>query len=70
MPVITIEGGPVDTAVKKQLIEQLTEKAAEITGAPKQFFTVLVRELPLENIGLAGETVPDMKARMAREAGQ
>ena len=69
MPVITIEGGPTDATVKRELIEQLTEKAAEITGAPKQFFTVLVRELPLENIGLAGETVLDMKARLAKEEG-
>lgn len=67
MPVMTFEGGPMDTAMKKDLIEQLTAKASEITGVPAQHFTLLIREQPLENMGVGGESVAVLKARMSKE---
>ena len=53
---------------QRELIEQLTATAVAITGAPQQFFTVLIREQPLENLGIAGESVPDLKTRMKKES--
>jgi 4-oxalocrotonate tautomerase len=70
MPVITYEAGQLKTETKKELVEQLTATASAITGAPKQFFTVVIREQPLENIGIGGETVLDMKARLEQEGNQ
>ena len=70
MPVITYEAGQLSTEIKRELIEQLTATAVAITGAPKPFFTVLIREQPLENLGIAGESVSDMKARIESEENQ
>lgn len=69
MPVITFEGGPMDTAMKKSLIQQLTATAAGITGIPEQAFLVVIREHPYENLGMGGETVKEIKERLAGERG-
>jgi 4-oxalocrotonate tautomerase len=70
MPVITWEGGKLSAEQKKELIATLTKAAADVTKAPLQFHTVLIRELPDENLGVAGETVADLKARMANGKAQ
>jgi 4-oxalocrotonate tautomerase len=65
MPVITIDLGLGQTneAQKKQLISRLTSDAAEITGMPAEKFITFINEFPLENIGLGGSTVKELKAR-------
>lgn len=68
MPVITYEAGQMSADVKKQLIERLTTVAMDITGAPRQYFTVLIRKQPDENIGVGGEPLCEMKARLSKEA--
>ncbi len=55
MPVISYEAGPLSPEQKKELITQLTDVAAEITKIPKHSFTILIKELPLENIGVGGQ---------------
>jgi len=66
MPVITFEGAEMATQMKKELIQRLTKTSAEITGIPDQFFTVVVREQPAENLGVGGETVAEIKKRLAK----
>lgn len=66
MPVITWEGGTLAKEQKKELVRRLTEVAAEVTGVPAQFHTVIIREQPDENLGVAGETVLDLKVRMGK----
>lgn len=66
MPVITYEGCELDEEKKKQLIVQFTSMAAELTDFPRQAFTVVIREQPLENIGVGGETLTELKARLAK----
>lgn len=61
MPVITYEGGQLPSGKKKQLIEELTEAGQSITGVPKQYFSVLIRELPDDNLGMGGEQVAEIK---------
>jgi 4-oxalocrotonate tautomerase len=65
MPVINIDLGLGQTseAQKKQLISRLTSDAAEIIGMPAEKFITFINEFPLENIGLGGSTVKELKAR-------
>ena len=63
MPVITLEGGKLSREQKRELIHRFTAVATEVTKIPPQFFSVLIREQPDENLGVGGETVADLKAR-------
>lgn len=65
MPVISWEGGALSKEQKKELIRRFTEVAAEVTKVPAQFHIVLIREQEDGNLGVAGETVEELKARMA-----
>ncbi|NLV25728.1 MAG: 4-oxalocrotonate tautomerase [Methanomicrobiales archaeon] len=55
MPVISIEMGPANSEVKEQLIKTLTKDAAKITKIPEQSFIVLVKEYPIDGIGVGGQ---------------
>jgi 4-oxalocrotonate tautomerase len=65
MPVINIDLGLGQTneEQKKQLISRLTCDAADIIGMPAEKFITFINEYPLENIGLGGSTVKELKAR-------
>jgi 4-oxalocrotonate tautomerase len=54
MPVITIDLWPVSTAVRAELIRNLTKTASEITKLPPSAFFVYVREYPTDAIGVGG----------------
>jgi len=62
MPVINITMGPISEEKKKSLIERLTAEAVDITKMDPIQFTVLINELPVENIGVGGKTVKDIRA--------
>jgi len=64
MPVISVELGveQMSEAQKKQLIGRFTADAVEITGISADKFTILINELPSENIGVGGRTLKDIKA--------
>lgn len=62
MPVITVDIGQMPGEQKPLLIKQLSCSAAEITGIPLSAFTVVIHELPGENIGIGAKTVAEMKA--------
>ncbi|WP_136809036.1 4-oxalocrotonate tautomerase DmpI [Desulfosediminicola flagellatus] len=64
MPVITYQGAHLSTEMKKELIEKLTATAVEITQTPSNFFTVIIQEFSDENLGVNGESVSDIKARL------
>ncbi|TGX81829.1 4-oxalocrotonate tautomerase [Palleniella muris] len=61
MPYITIESGRLTAEQKKELIEQLTVTASEITHIPARFFTVTIKELPDENFGIGGKSINEIK---------
>lgn len=67
MPTITITSGRMSTQKKRELIERLTDTAAEIMGVPKAFYSVTIIENDDENMGVAGETVADLKKRMSKK---
>jgi 4-oxalocrotonate tautomerase len=66
MPVISWEGGKLTKEQKKELIQRFTEVAVEVTKVPAKFYSVLIREQQDENLGVAGETVEEIKARMMK----
>lgn len=61
MPVITIAMDQTTEEKKRQLIESLTRESAKVTGYPSEFFFVYVQEYPVENIGVGGKTVKEIK---------
>ena len=61
MPYISIESGRLTAEQKRQLIEQLTATASEITHTPAQFFTVTIKELSDENFGIGGKSIDEIK---------
>lgn len=66
MPIITYEGGSLTTEQKRELIKRLTEVATEVTKIPDKFYSITIKELPEENLGVAGQTVADMKKNMKK----
>ena len=61
MPYISIESGRLTAEQKKELIEQLTATASEITHIPAQFFTVTIKELSDENFSIGGKSIAEIK---------
>ena len=62
MPYITIEGGELSPSQKEDLIKQITEVSSKIMKIPSDFFMVTIKELPDNNIGIAGKTIDKLKA--------
>lgn len=63
MPTITIALDKTSEEKKKQLVERLTKEAAEITGYPAEYFFVYVQEYSIENIGVGGKTLKDVRSQ-------
>ena len=61
MPYISVESGALTSEQKKELIERLTATASEITNIPAQFFTVTIKELPDDNLGIGGKSIDEIK---------
>lgn len=57
MPTITVALDHTSEEKKKQLIENLTKAAADITGYPPEYFFVYLQEYASENIGVGGKTL-------------
>lgn len=60
MPAITIALNKTSEEKKKQLVENLSKEAAQITEIPLEHFIVYVQEHPHENIGVGGKTLKDI----------
>jgi 4-oxalocrotonate tautomerase len=63
MPAITIAMDQTSEEKKKQLVENLTRVAVEITGYPAEYFFVYVQEYPAENIGVGGKTLKEIRSQ-------
>lgn len=59
MPVITIEGSKMNTEIKRKLVKEMTESAANIMNVPEQAFFVFIKENEKENIGVGGTILAD-----------
>lgn len=63
MPSITIQMDQTSEEKKKQLVENFTRVASEITGYPAEYFFVYIQEYPVENIGVGGKTLKGMRSQ-------
>lgn len=61
MPVITVEAASLDMEQKRGLASELTDVAARILGLPEEIIYVFLKENPLENIGVGGSLLSDLK---------
>lgn len=61
MPVITIEGPQMSQDQKRQLVEQFTRTASEVTKIPEGAFVVLIKENSSDNVGVGGKLLTDRK---------
>ncbi len=59
MPVISIKMSSRPREIKRELVKKLSVAAAETTGLPVEAFTVLIEELPAENIGIGGKLLDE-----------
>lgn len=68
MPVITMEAATLSLEQKRQLVAEFTESAARITGLAPASIYVFLKENSLENIGVGGQTLADMRAAAPKKA--
>ena len=59
MPTITVEGPPISTDSKRELVRRLTEGAREVYQI--EHITVLIKENPPENVGVNGQLIADRR---------
>lgn len=64
MPIITFESGQISDEKQEQLIKRLTEVAVEITGTPKEYFFVTIKQYPDNSMSVGGETVTQIKNKL------
>ncbi len=57
MPVITLEAGQMDKNQKESLIAELTRVASDILKISPDAFVVLLKENPLDNVGVGGKSL-------------
>lgn len=69
MPVITVEAASLDMEQKRRLASELTDVAARIFGMPEETIYVFLKENPLENIGVGGRLLSEMKKSASPDKG-
>ncbi|HLO75432.1 MAG TPA: 4-oxalocrotonate tautomerase DmpI [Magnetospirillum sp.] len=67
MPLIVYESGQMTKELKAELIQQLTQTAARVTGIPAGMFFVSIHELPDDDIAVGGVTVTELKRQLAEK---
>jgi len=64
MPIITFESGQISDELQQQLIKKLTEVAVELTGTPKEYFFVTIKQHADNSMAIGGETVAQIKNKL------
>jgi len=59
MPIITVEGPPIDSEQKRQLVKKFYDAAVEVYRI--EDIIVLIRENTPENVGIRGELLADRR---------
>lgn len=63
MPIVTIEGPPLDVERKRELVGDITDALERVYGLPREVFVVIIRENPGENVGVGGSLLCDRHQR-------
>lgn len=67
MPYISVECGTLTAEQKSELIVKMTDLASKITKIPSRFFTVAIKELSDQNIGIGGKTIDNIKSQYKKQ---
>ncbi len=60
MPIITVEGPPLEVETKRQFVKELTDAmAGAYPKIAREHFVVLIRENKPENVASGGELISD-----------
>lgn len=59
MPVIHIDSNELSRAQKRELVKSITKITSEVTGLPENTITIIIREVPAEDVGVAGMLLCD-----------
>ena len=62
MPIINIQARFLPVERKRELVAQITELVCRVYQLPPETITVLIQELPPENIGVAGRLLSDRES--------
>lgn len=54
MPVIHIDSNELSRKQKRKLVKSITQISSEITGLPESTITIIIREVPAEDVGVGG----------------
>lgn len=54
MPVIQISCNKLTREKKRELVKRITEVSSEVMDLPESTITVLIREVPPEDVGVGG----------------
>ena len=62
MPVVTIAGNQnITNDERRKMVEEVSKSVAEAYKLPIEAITVLIQEIPPENVGVAGKLLIDRK---------
>ncbi|WP_455645477.1 4-oxalocrotonate tautomerase DmpI [Methanosphaera sp.] len=62
MPTITIEGvANTSKETKKEIIENVSKVVSEGYGVPIQAITVVIHDVPADNVGVAGKQLSEIQ---------
>ena len=59
MPIIFFYGPELEKGKKRELIKSFTESASKVTEIDRSKFTVVLRHLSKDNVGVGGELASD-----------
>ncbi|WP_433464220.1 4-oxalocrotonate tautomerase DmpI [Spirillospora sp. CA-128828] len=59
MPAVTVQQGPRDVELKRELIKKITDAFVETYRIPAETVMVFIEETPTDSFGVAGKLAAD-----------
>ncbi|WP_225830669.1 4-oxalocrotonate tautomerase DmpI [Streptomyces sp. NK08204] len=59
MPIVTVQQGPRDVALKRDLVKRVTDAFVEAYNIPAESVQVWIHEVPADSWGAAGKLTAD-----------
>jgi 4-oxalocrotonate tautomerase len=63
VPIVTVRQSPRDVAVKRRLVDRITEAFVEVYGVPAESVQIFIHEVDDENWAKAGTLAVDAERR-------
>ncbi|AJE85068.1 MULTISPECIES: 4-oxalocrotonate tautomerase DmpI [Streptomyces] len=59
MPIVTVQQGPRDTELKRELVERITDAFVDAYKIPADTVQVWIHEVPADSWGVSGKLIAD-----------